>query len=315
MPPDLISTKCPVRDWHQKYERETALENSNGQSNFNACWPIAAKSGHANHQGHRKVIEFLNAQIQQLMRISRSQQVKAGRGEDDRFLTTANAAFTTTGMPHVFRGGETPCGRLTGKPFKYDRLRTWGSECFMHKHKEQRGAAARFHPHAKRGILVGHDRHSLCKYVWLMQGSLLVRSSQLMFESEVNVLDVVGKPKAVELNDDEDKLWEEEGAERIDGGNGPGGQPPQDPALSKRSSLDSGLHKFSRLTHRRRAGNTQHYYRISDDSSADRGKIDSCALFGNQDERACCMLEGGIATRPREPSTMEKTLVGPDADR
>ncbi|CAN0016909.1 unnamed protein product, partial [Sphacelaria rigidula] len=99
--------------------------------------------------------------IQQLMRIARSQLVKAGRGEDYWFFAVEDAAFKTTGMPHEYLGGETPCERLTGKPLNNDRLRTWGSECFVHQHKQQRGAAAKFHPYAKWGILMGQNRHSL----------------------------------------------------------------------------------------------------------------------------------------------------------
>ncbi|CAM9581103.1 unnamed protein product [Sphacelaria rigidula] len=102
--------------------------------------------------------------IQQLMRMVRSQLVKAGRREDYWYFAAADAAFKTTGMPHEYLGDETPCETLTGKLFNYDRLRTWESECFVHQHKQQRPAAAKFHPYAKRGILVGHDRHSLCWY-------------------------------------------------------------------------------------------------------------------------------------------------------
>ncbi|CAM9868982.1 unnamed protein product, partial [Sphacelaria rigidula] len=100
---------------------------------------------------------FAERAIQQLMRIARSQLVKAGRGEDYWLFAVADAAFKTLGMPHGYLGGETPCERLTGKYFNYDRLRSWRSECFVRQHKQQRGAAAKFHPYAKRGILVGHD--------------------------------------------------------------------------------------------------------------------------------------------------------------
>ena len=46
--------------------------------------------------------------IQQLMRIARSQLVKAGRGEDYWYFAVADAAFKTAGMPHEYLGGETP---------------------------------------------------------------------------------------------------------------------------------------------------------------------------------------------------------------
>ncbi|CAM9753310.1 unnamed protein product, partial [Sphacelaria rigidula] len=93
---------------------------------------------------------------QQLMRIARSQLVKAGRGEDYWFFAVTDAAFKTAEMPHKYLGGETTCERLAGKPFNYDRLRTWGPKCFVHQNTQHRGAAAKFHPYAKRGILVGH---------------------------------------------------------------------------------------------------------------------------------------------------------------
>ncbi|CAM9550179.1 unnamed protein product, partial [Sphacelaria rigidula] len=76
--------------------------------------------------------------IQRLMRKARSQLVKAGRGEDSWFFAVTDAAFETARMPHEYLGGETPCERLTGKPYNYDRCRTWESECFVHQHTQKR---------------------------------------------------------------------------------------------------------------------------------------------------------------------------------
>ena len=82
--------------------------------------------------------------IQQLMRIARRQLVKAGRGEDYWFFAVADAVFKTTGMPHECLGRETPCKRLTEKPFNYDRLHMWGEECFLRQNQQQRGAGSEF---------------------------------------------------------------------------------------------------------------------------------------------------------------------------
>ena len=69
------------------------------------------------------------------MSIAGSQMVIAGREEDYWYFAMADAAFETAGMPHDYLGDETSCGRLTGRRFDYDRLRTWGSECFVHQQK------------------------------------------------------------------------------------------------------------------------------------------------------------------------------------
>ncbi|CAM9938823.1 unnamed protein product, partial [Choristocarpus tenellus] len=85
----------------------------------------------------------------------------------------------------------TPCERLTGKSFNYDRLRTWGSECYVHQDKQQRGAGSKFHPYAKRGIIMGHDHTSLCWYIWLPQEAKLVTSVQVTFEPDKHIMDFV----------------------------------------------------------------------------------------------------------------------------
>lgn len=50
---------------------------------------------------------------------------------------------------------------MTGKPFKYGRLREWGAECFVRRHRLQGGAGTKSHPYPAKGILVVHDRSSV----------------------------------------------------------------------------------------------------------------------------------------------------------
>ncbi|CAM9753325.1 unnamed protein product [Choristocarpus tenellus] len=105
--------------------------------------------------------------IKQLMGAAKSQVAKAGLGDEYWFFAITDVAFKTGGMPHEYLGRETPYERLTGKSFNYDRLRTWGSKCYVHQDKQQRGIGSKFHPYAKRGMIMGHDRTSLCWYIWL----------------------------------------------------------------------------------------------------------------------------------------------------
>ena len=99
----------------------------------------------------------------------------------------------------------------------------------------------------------------------LMQESKLVKSSHTVSESEAKILDIVGELMAVELSDVEDELSEEEETTQIDGDDGSGGQPTQDPTSSKCSSPDSGLRKSSRLAEWCRANNTQQRFRNYDE--------------------------------------------------
>ncbi|CAN0022246.1 unnamed protein product, partial [Choristocarpus tenellus] len=92
----------------------------------------------------------------QLMGAARSQLAKAGLGNECWFFAITDVAFKTGGMPHEYLGGETPCERLTGKTFNYDRFQARGSECYVYQGKQQRGAGSKFHPYAKRGIIMGH---------------------------------------------------------------------------------------------------------------------------------------------------------------
>ncbi|CAM9959860.1 unnamed protein product [Choristocarpus tenellus] len=128
--------------------------------------------------------------IKQLMGAARSQLVKAGLGDKEYwFFAITDVAFKTGGMPHEYLGRETPCERLTGKSFNYDRLRAWGSECYVHQDKQQRGASAEFHPCAKRGKIMGHDRTSLCWHIWLPQEAKLVTSAQVTFEPDKHIME------------------------------------------------------------------------------------------------------------------------------
>ncbi|CAM9813240.1 unnamed protein product [Choristocarpus tenellus] len=102
--------------------------------------------------------------IKQLMAAARS-LVKAGLGDEYWFFEITDVAFKTGGMPHEYLGGETPCEHLTGKSFNYDRFRAWGSRCDVHQDKQQRWARAKFHPYAKSGKIMGHDRTSLCCHI------------------------------------------------------------------------------------------------------------------------------------------------------
>ncbi|CAM9397444.1 unnamed protein product, partial [Choristocarpus tenellus] len=106
--------------------------------------------------------------IKQVMQAAHSQLIQAGLGEEFWFFAAvADTTYKTTGMPHEYLGGETPYEHLTNKPFNYERLRVFGTECFVHQTKQQRGTNAKFHPYVKRGTLIGRDRASLCWHVWI----------------------------------------------------------------------------------------------------------------------------------------------------
>ena len=92
-------------------------------------------------------------------------------------------------MPHEFLGGETPHERLTGRPFNYDRLRAFGTECYVHQFKQQRGSNSKFHPYAKRGFIVGHDRTSTAWHIWLTAEEKMVTSAHVTFTPEADTLD------------------------------------------------------------------------------------------------------------------------------
>ncbi|CAM9965350.1 unnamed protein product, partial [Choristocarpus tenellus] len=143
--------------------------------------------------------EIAERATKHVMQAARSQLIHAGLGEEFCFFAVADATYKTTGMPHKYLRGETPCECLTNKPFNYERLRVFGTECFVHQTKQQRGTNVKFHPYAKRGILVGHDTASLCWHVWIpKEGKLLVGEPEL---------DILGES---ELDEDMDTRDEEE---------------------------------------------------------------------------------------------------------
>ena len=164
--------------------------------------------------------------LQQLMRIARSQLVKVGRGEDYWFFAVSDAAFK-----------EYPANILGRDPMRATyreavQLRSSlyvGAKRFMHQKQQQRRVGSNFHPYAKRGIVVGHDHLSPCWYVWLMQEAKHGKFLHVTFESEAKILDIVGELKAVKLIDDKDERSKKEARAQIDGDDGSGGQPTQDP--------------------------------------------------------------------------------------
>jgi len=127
--------------------------------------------------------------IKSLMYSARSSLTRSGRDERFWFFAVADAAYKSSAMPHEYLGGETPHERLFGRPFNYNRLRAFGTECYVHQFKQQRGANSKFHPYAKRGFIVGHDRASTAWYVWLTAEEKMVTSAHVTFTPEPDTLD------------------------------------------------------------------------------------------------------------------------------
>ncbi len=139
--------------------------------------------------------------IKSLMYSARSSLSRSGRGERFWFFAVADAAYKSSGMPHEYLGGETPHERLTGKPFNYDRLRAFGTECYVHQFKQQRGSSSKFHPYAKRGFIVGHDRASTAWHVWLTAEEKMVTSAHVTFTPEEDALDFLESAAIIDLSD------------------------------------------------------------------------------------------------------------------
>ena len=139
--------------------------------------------------------------IKSLMYAARSSLIRSGRDEKYWFFAVADAAFKSSGMPHEYLGGETPHERLTGKSLNYDRLRPFGIECYVHQFKQQRGSGSKFHPYAKRGFIVGHDRSSTAWYVWLTAEEKLVTSAHVSFTESSEATDFL---EHVLIDDGED---------------------------------------------------------------------------------------------------------------
>lgn len=111
-----------------------------------------------------------------------------------------DAAFTSTGGPHDYLGGETPHERLTGKPSNIERLRASGSDYHVHSRSKKCGVGSKFHPYAKWRIPVEHDYcDSSIWLVSLTQGKKLVKSTDTTFEAEGKMLDLVREMEEANL--------------------------------------------------------------------------------------------------------------------
>ncbi|CAN0469527.1 unnamed protein product, partial [Discosporangium mesarthrocarpum] len=251
--------------------------------------------------------------IKQLMQAARSQLVRSGLGEEFWFFAVADAAFKSFGMPHEYLGGETPCERLTGKPFNYNRLRVWGAECFVHQNKKQRGSGSKFHPYAKRGILVGDDRTSLAWHVWLPQEGKFVTSAHVTFQHEERLLELLGESSrdAVDVSDDD-----EETAEDMPEPSMIENKDFLAPAGDKRSAPHNGQRSSPRLEQRQLVDYTRQLFDMDEKEDLDSNNFVAALLQRNVDDAYCLLgLMGEVATGQDEPSTTKEALRGPDADK
>ncbi|CAM9887930.1 unnamed protein product [Choristocarpus tenellus] len=237
--------------------------------------------------------------IKQLMGAARSQLVKAGLGDEYWFFAITDAAFKTRGMPHEYLGGETPCERLTGKSFNYDRLPAWGSECYVHQDKQQRGASANFHPYAKRGKIMGHDRTSLCWHIWLPQEAKLVTSAHVTFEPEKHIMDFVGERETMTSTDDSES---EDDSDRD-----------SDIAVDQISlSSPSGQRRSTRIAEQPRVD----YRDLHSGDTEELGENIVNLLRSSTDDAYCLMgMAGDTSIGHQEPSTIAEALAGPDAEQ
>ncbi|CAM9685456.1 unnamed protein product, partial [Choristocarpus tenellus] len=242
--------------------------------------------------------------IKPLMRAARSQLVKAGLGDKYWFFAITDVAFKTGGMPHEYLGGETPCERLTGKSFNYNRLQAWGSECYVHQDKQQRGASSKFHPCTKRGKIMGYDRTSLCWHIWLPQEAKLVTSAHVTFEPDEHIMDFVGEKENTSSTDDEEISDTEDDSDRdFDIAVDP---IPQATGVGKNSSSPSGQQTSARIAEQPRVdyGDTE-----------ELGENIVNLLRSSTDDAYCLMgMAGDISIGHQEPSTIAEALVGPDAE-
>ncbi|CAM9552154.1 unnamed protein product [Choristocarpus tenellus] len=243
--------------------------------------------------------------IKQLMGAARSQLAKAGLGDEYYwFFAITDVASKTGGMPHEYLRGETPCERLTGKSFNYDRLRTWGSECC------QRGASSKFHPYAKRGKIMGHDRTSLCWHIWLPQEAKLVTSAHVTFESDEHIMDFVGERETMTSTDDEEISDTEDNSDRnFDIAVDP---IPQAMAGGKNStSSPSGQRRSARIAEQPRVD----YRGLHPGDTEELGENILNLLRSSMDDAYCLMgMAGDISMGHQEPSTITEALAGSDAE-
>ncbi|CAM9822791.1 unnamed protein product [Choristocarpus tenellus] len=238
------------------------------------------------------------------MGAARSQLAKAGLGDEYWFFTITDVAFKTGGMPHEYLGGETPCERLTGKSFNYDRLQAWGSEYYVHQDNSE------FHPHAKRGGMMGHDCASLCWHIWLPQEAKLVTSAHVTFEPDEHIMDFVGERETMTSTDDEEISDSEDDSDRdFDIEVNP---IPQATAVGNNStSSSSGQRRSARIAEQPRVD----YRGLHSGDTEQLGENIVNLLRSSTDDAYCLMgMAGDISIDHQEPSTIAEALAGPDAE-
>ncbi|CAM9672987.1 unnamed protein product, partial [Choristocarpus tenellus] len=248
--------------------------------------------------------------IKQLMGVATSKLAKAGLGDEYWFFAITDVAFKTGGMRHEYLGGETPCERLTGKSVNYDRLRAWGSECYVHQDKQQRGTSSKFHPYAKRGKIMGHDRTSLGWHIWLPQEVKLVTSAHVTFEPDEHITDFVGEREIMTLTDNEEISDTEDDSDRdFDIAVDP---IPQATAVGKKSICSpSEQRRTARIAEQPRVN----YRSLHSGDTEELGENIVNLLRSSTDDAYCLMgMAGDISIGHQEPSTIAEALAGPDAE-
>ncbi|CAN0014305.1 unnamed protein product [Choristocarpus tenellus] len=239
--------------------------------------------------------------IKQLMGAARSQLVKAGLGDEYWFFAITDVTFKTGGMPHEYLGGETPCERLTRKSFNYDRLRAWGSECYVHQDKH-----AKFHPYAKRGKIMGYDRTSLCWHIWLPQEAKLVTSAHVTFEPDKHIVDFVGERETMTSTDDSET--EDDYDRYFDIAVDP---IPHATGVGKNSSSPSGQRRSARIAEQPRVD----YRGLQSGNTEELGENIVNLLRSSTDDAYCLMgMAGDISIGHQEQSTIAEALAEPDAE-
>ena len=68
--------------------------------------------------------------------------------------------------------------------------------------RKQRGSNSKFHPYAKRGFIVGHDRESSAWHVWLSAQEKMVTSAHVTFSPEPDALDFLENTAVIHVSDD-----------------------------------------------------------------------------------------------------------------
>ncbi|CAM9205458.1 unnamed protein product [Choristocarpus tenellus] len=249
--------------------------------------------------------------IKQVMQAARSHLIQAGLGEEFGFFAVADATYKTTGMPLKYLGDETPCERLSNKPFNYNRLRVFGTECFVHQINQQRSTNAKFHPYVKQGILVGHDRALLCWHVWIPQEGKLVTSAQ--DATETNTTENAGHNIGHRAQDAKRTHQSQEISPRM------GQRQHMDRAAqmaAKRLVPHSGRRRSSRLEQRQWVAYTSQLCDLEEDEETDMNHFVSTLMQQNNDIVYCFMgLMRKVTTGAGESTTIKEALSRPDAEQ